>query len=457
MANVSAPVLITDLRGEIEAQIRLAAPIALAQMGFIAMGLVETAIMGRSSVDDLAAMAMARSIGGAVTSFGLGVALALDPLASQAIGAGRPDRAWSALVATLRAGLWLSLPIIALAFAVTLLLEPFGVDPGLVPRVRWYLLGSTGMMVSFGAFLAGKSYLQAHGVTRPAVIAAVAGNIVNAVACGLLVLGDEALRMVHLPAVGLPRLGALGAGISASLGMATLAAVVLTASRGLKADPIGSEGAISTGTVLRVGVPVGLQLLAEVGAFTIASLVVGRYGAKIVSAHQIAMGLASFTFMGALGVGGATATRVGLAVGAGVSARRAGLVGLGLGALVMSVGAAAFATIPADLVGIFTGDALVIGVGVTLVQIAALFQLFDGLQAVAASALRGAGDVRYPFLAMLAAHWVVGFPVALALSFWAGLGAKGIWWGFTAGLFTVAVLLCGRFWWLSGRRIARVA
>src|SRR6185503_15353226 len=166
--------------------------------------------------------------------------------------------------------------------------------------------------------------------------------------------------------------------------------------------------------------------------------------------------LGSFTFMGALGVGGATAVEVGRAVGAGVPFRRPGFVGLGLGALVMGLGALAFALAPRWLAGLFTDDAVVIAAGADLLRIAALFQLFDGLQAVATSALRGAGDVRFPFVAAVAAHWGVGFTVALVLAFGLSLGVQGIWWGFTAGLFTVAALLCGRFWWLSGRRVQRL-
>src|SRR5262245_20921642 len=134
--TISAPALpAVDLRAEVEAQIRLAIPIGAAQMGFTVMGLVDTAIVGRSSVDDLAAMSMARSIAFSVASVGMGVALSLDPLASQAIGAGRPARAWSALRATLAACAWLAVPMIALSFAITLLLVPLGVAPELVPRV----------------------------------------------------------------------------------------------------------------------------------------------------------------------------------------------------------------------------------------------------------------------------------------------------------------------------------
>ena len=160
--------------------------------------------------------------------------------------------------------------------------------------------------------------------------------------------------------------------------------------------------------------------------------------------------------MGALGVSGATSVRVGHAIGAGASPRRSGLLGLGLGAAVMTGGAIVFALAPRWLMGLFTRDASVIAIGASLLRIAALFQLFDGVQAVAAGALRGAGDVRFAFAANLVAHWLVGLPVALALAFGLDLGAAGLWWGLTTGLVVIAIALTARFLVLSRRAVARL-
>jgi MATE family multidrug resistance protein len=209
-------------------------------------------------------------------------------------------------------------------------------------------------------------------------------------------------------------------------------------------------------TTYGVGVPVGLQLLAEMGIFTLVALLSGVLGPEVASAHQVAIALASFTFMGALGVSGATAVCVGHAVGAGTSPRRAGMMGIGLGMCVMLVGAVVFAAAPRVLVSVFTGDARVIAIGTNLVRIAALFQLFDGVQVVAAGALRGAGDVRFPFVANVIAHWFVGFPVAVVLGFVLHGGAPGLWWGLTSGLVVVSVALAVRFHFVSGRTIVRI-
>lgn len=454
---------------ELRALVRLSLPISLAQLGLVAMGLVDTAIIGHVSVADLAAVAIGRSIMFGICSIGMGIGAAIDPLASQAVGAGKPERAFQALRAGLFASALVTIPTIVIAFVATLGLVPLGVDPAIIPRVHAFLLGNAPSVLGFLAFLVGKSFLQAHGATRPALVASLVANIVNAVVCSLLVRGDDALRAVGLPGIGLPSLGALGAGIAGSVGALILAAIVLQAAysfrsvvivkadEGVPAAGVRGEGdPVSLVKVLRLGLPVGLQFLAEIGVFSLVALLAGRLGTSVLSAHQIAVGLASFTFMGALGVGGATAVRVGHAVGAGRSPRRSGLVGLGLGAAVMSVGALTFAVIPRTLIGVFTEDPEVIEIGARLLKIASLFALFDGIQAVASGALRGAGDVRFPFLANVGAHWLVGLPIALGLGFGLGLGAVGLWWGLTAGLVTVALLLSLRFLFLVKRGIARV-
>jgi MATE family multidrug resistance protein len=317
-----------------------------------------------------------------------------------------------------------------------------------------YLVGQTpgfGLML---AFMSSKTFLQAHGVTRPALIGSVVANAVNLVVSNLLVRGDEALRAIGLSPVGLRGLGALGGGIAFSVSCLVLFAFVGAAALLFRARTPGPPVALRR--VYRLGLPVGLQMLAEMGIFSLVALLAGALGPEVASAHQVAIGMASFTFMGALGVSGATAVRVGYAIGEGTSPRRAGILGIALGAATMTVGAIAFTAIPHTLVSAFTRDERVITIGVDLLRIAALFQLFDGVQAVAAGALRGAGDVRFPFVANVVAHWFVGFPVALILGFALHGGARGLWWGLTCGLVVVSVALAVRFASISRRVIARV-
>src|SRR5688500_2699344 len=202
--------------------------------------------------------------------------------------------------------------------------------------------------------------------------------------------------------------------------------------------------------------PVGLQVLAEIGVFSFVSVIAGRLGKVSVSAHQIAIGLASFTFMGALGIGGATAVRVGHAVGEGRSTRASGLIGIGIGAVYMTSCAMLFLLARSPLVRIFTEDADTAELAASLLGVAAAFQLFDGVQAVAAGSLRGAAGSRVPCVAHVGAHWLVGLPLSLYLAFALGWGARGLWWGLMAGLAVVAVSLLFRFVRLSRGPIARI-
>jgi len=418
------------------------------------MGLVDTAILGRVSVADLAGAAIGRSIGFGAASLTMGIGMGLEPLASQALGAGDAPRAWGALIATVKGVLLSWVPVALVAMGIAFLLEPFGVEHDVAARARMYLIGQLPGLGLYGVFIAGRTFLQAHGNAGPALIAAIVANLLNWVVCSVFVRGDDALRAVGLPAIGLPTLGAFGAGLATTIAELVLVAITMRAVRALHGD--GASEHVPVRSALKIGVPVGLQLFAEIGIFSLVALVSGRLGETVAAAHQIAIGLASFTYMGALGVSAATAVRVGRAVGGGRSARRAGLTGIALGAGVQSLGALVFGAVPHGLVGMFSRDPQVLALGANLLLIAAVFQLFDGIQGVASGALRGAGDVRFAFLANLVAYWVLGLPVALGLAFGLGWGAQGLWWGMTFALVLVALVLAARFVRVSGRAIARV-
>jgi MATE family multidrug resistance protein len=284
--------------------------------------------------------------------------------------------------------------------------------------------------------------------------------VINAILDWILIFGDQGLTDLGLPAIGLPPLGTLGAAVATSaVTIATLVIFVASArpiARRLPPTPV--DRARDTRAIVRVGLPIGLTLFAEVAAFALAAVLAGRLGEVPAAAHQIALQLASVSFSLAIGIGGAAATRVGLAVGAGdqAGARRAALVALGLGGAVMATSATAFVLASTALAAAFTDRADVIATAATLIQIAAVFQLSDGAQAIASGALRGAGDTKASFVANLAGHYGVGLPIALVLGFAFDRGAPGLWWGLTAGLTGTAIALVGRLWWLTGRPIAPV-
>jgi multidrug resistance protein, MATE family len=446
-----------DARGELETIARLALPIALAQFGLTLLGLVDVAVLGHVSAAELGGASIGRSIGFAGLGLGLGAAAALEPLAAQAIGANEPDVAWRSYVATAIACGVIWVPTSVLSLASTWLLVPIGVDAELVAPCRAFLLAQTPGLLLFAVFLASKTFLQAHKRTWPALLAAVIANIVNIVACNALVRGELPLGRFGTIPFGIRPLGAFGAGLASTLSSVVLVGVVLLVILPMRPrTEVHGAAKVSVGRVLRLGTPIGFQLLAEIGVFSVVAVLAGKLGKVAVSAHHIAIGLASFTFMGVLGISGATAVRVGHAVGEGRSTRRPGLLGIGIGAAFMACSSAMFLLMPRPLVALFTDDPAVTDLGVRLLGIAAAFQLFDGVQGVAAGALRGAGDVRFAFVANVAAHWLIGFPLALVLAFTFDLGAFGLWWGLLAGLVVVSVLLLWRFLKVSRGPLERV-
>jgi MATE family multidrug resistance protein len=209
---------------------------------------------------------------------------------------------------------------------------------------------------------------------------------------------------------------------------------------------------------IRIGLPIGTQMAAEIGVFVFVGLLAGHLGEIDLAAHQLVLGLASLTFTIALGVASAGAVRVGLAVGARDRARTrtAGFAAIAGGIGIMLVGAATFAIFPRAVARLVTDQNAVIAAAVPVLLIAAVFQLSDGLQAIGAGILRGAGDTTFPLVSNLVGHWLVGLPIALYLGFHRDMGIVGLWWGLCAGLTAVAILLLFRFNRLSKTEIVPI-
>jgi MATE family multidrug resistance protein len=285
-----------------------------------------------------------------------------------------------------------------------------------------------------------RSYLAAHGMTRPMVIAVIAGNIVNA--------GLDLALIYGIDAIGLPGFGVIGAAAATTIVSIVTAALyalgVREIDRGVERPRSSAADLV---TIARYGGPVGGQLLAEVGIFGAATVLAAHMGKIPAGAHSIALNLSSLTFSFSLGIASATSVRVGKAVGAGdlALARRRGLLGISLGLIVMACFAAVFVILPRPLATAFSDQPAVITATIPLLQIAALFQLSDGTQAIGAGALRGRGDTRSTLIGNLLGHYLIGLPIIIGLGFGAGLGAPGLWWGLSAGLTATAVFLFTRF------------
>ena len=448
---------------ELRQLLTLALPLAAAHAGNQLMSVVDTAIVGRLGAVELGAVGLANSLFFPFTVLGIGAMMGLDPLVSQALGAGDPVRArkllWQGVWLSLAVAAVLSLPI-ALA---PMLLVPVGIEPAVAEQASNYLWIRLPGLMPLLLFTGLRSYLQALGITRPMLIGVVLGNLFNVPGTWLLVFGGGLLPAWTGPLQAIPALGVLGAGLATTLCTVLQLAVVAAAVRTL---PVPSFEAglrrldrAELGAALRVGAPIGLQMGAEVGVFALVGVLVGKLGSTDLAAHQIALTLASFTFTVAVGVGAAASVRVGRAIGAGDApgTRRAGLMALAGGGGWMSLSALIFVLVPGPLASLLTDDPGVIGATMPLLLVAAVFQISDGLQGVAAGVLRGAGDTRFPFVANVVGHYAVGLPVGIALGMWLGLGVNGLWWGLCAGLTVVAAILTFRFLRLSSRPIVPLA
>jgi len=453
----------STLRSELAALARLAVPVALAQGGQALMGVVDTAVLGRAGAIPLAGAGLGNSLFFAITVFGMGIMHGLDPLVSQAIGAGEPLRARRLLWQ----GVWLSLGLgAALAVPLALvprLLAPLGIPPAVANEAEryltWRLPGLPFLLLYFGH----RAYLQPLGSVRPMVVATIFANLLNVPADVLLVFGGGSLPAWAGPLRAIPEMGAAGAALATSLCAALQAAMLALAAGGVAHPAPGRfrrrPDRAELRAALRVGLPIGLHMGAEVGIFALVSFLSGRLGASALAAHQLAISIASLTFTVAIGFGNAGSIRVGLAVGARdrEGARRAGVAAFSAGTGFMTISALMFVLFPEIIARSMTGDAAVVAAAVPLLRVAALFQISDGLQAVGAGVLRGAGETRFTFAANMIGHWLVGLPASVLLGFTLGLGVTGLWGGFCFGLTAVAASLVWRFLRVSSREIAPLA
>ena len=428
----------------------LALPLAAAQAGTQLMGVVDIAVLGRLGGRELAAAGLGNAVFFAVSIFGMGLVFGIDPMVSQALGAGDPLRArfvmWQ--------GMWLSL-LVSAALTIPLLCGPFvlrsiGVQQELISPATTYLLIRTAGLAPWLMFLALRAYLQAHHVTRPMVVAMVAGNIYNLVADIILVFGGTILPEWCGPLRAIPAMGIAGAAIATVTGQLLQLALLIPAIRALAIPGVTISHMPDKAAIRKayeVGWPVALQMTAEVGIFALVALLAGRLGTMDLAAHQVVISLASFTFTVALGVAAAGSVRVGRAIGAldQEGTRLAGYAAFTAGIAVMSFGALSFILFPEPIARLLTNEPAVIAAALPLFFVAGVFQVSDGVQAVGAGVLRGAADTKFAFLANVVGHWLVGFPIALLLGFGLEMGIVGLWWGFVAGLTVVAILLFMRF------------
>lgn len=445
----------TGLRVEVSATLKLALPLVFAQFALMTMGHVDVAVIGRYSGEALAGVSLGDSLAYGVMVFGMGFPLALEPLTAKALGAGDPDRAWLLWQQGLRLAFLIGIPLALAALVVVYATPWMGVDDVTAESAQRYLVARAPAMMVYLAYNAARSFLQSHQRLRAIVVAALVANAVNFVASVLLVHGDVALVSMGLPAIGFEGLGEVGAGFATSLSTLLMVAILLWDTRKLRPNDIRPLSKLDTReprrAILRMGGPLTLQTAAEYTVFSMVGILAAVIGRDAISAHRIALLISTTTFMCALGIGSAAASRVGRATGEGdyEKARRAGTSAIVIMGVFMAVSTVCFIAFAEPLTRLFAPSVpTVIALGSTLVVVAGVFQLVDGLQVVAQGALRGLGDVKVPFLLTISAHWGVGFTLGTVLAFSFDMGVIGLWVGLTAGLAVASVTLTIRFYHL---------
>jgi MATE family multidrug resistance protein len=424
--------------------IRLAVPVIITAVGNMMMGLVDTIVVGRYSSLELAGVAAGNSIFWTVAMVGVGFLGAMDPIVAQAHGARDPKQSLQCLAAALQQALIYGLILTPILFFIASHMAWTGATSEVAIASQPFLWTLTLSLIPLLLFQVLQRYWQGMEIALPFTLIILFGNILNYLLAVSFVQGRW----------GFPAMGAEGAAWATVLVRAVcLLLAGLYTLRLWQQHPQSVPETIRLRQLLtqwnrsmyqrllNLGVPAALQMGLEVCAFSLTTLLIARLGAEILATHQIVLSIASFAFMFPLGLSAATAIRVGFHIGRkdGSLALHTAWIGILICALIMIVFSLILFAIPNQLLQLFSQDLAVINLGVSIIFLCALFQIFDGIQVVSAGALRGLGDTKTALYTNLVAHWLIGLPIGLSLCFWLNKGLWGLWVGLALGLFFTAV------------------
>jgi MATE family multidrug resistance protein len=446
---IAAAALGKHLALELTETLKLAVPIALTQLGQIAMMTTDLALIGRLGDEAVAAAALAHTVFFITFTFGMGLVSAVAPLAAQAFGARNPRLVRRSLRVGLWAALVISLPMMVLPLYGEQILVMLGQAPATARLAQRYLLGLAWGITPALWFLAIRGFMGAVNRPQPGLWITLAAIPANAVLVYLLIHGE----------LGLPRLELFGAGLATTIlnsGMFLAGVWFAHGRRPFKKYRIlGNIWRIDwmlMRQLIVIGAPISISFLMEYGLFAAAALLMGLISTTALAAHQIALQVTAILFMVPFGIGMAATVRVGHAVGRNDAAavKRAGFVATLLGIVLVSTLTLAVILGRFAIARFFFGAAVesggvVIELTATLLMVGATFFVADGIQTVAAGALRGMNDTRLPLLFAAISYWLIGFTAAYGLAFGAKLGAVGVWIGLSCGTAVYAVLLILRF------------
>lgn len=430
--------------------LQLAWPMLIGQVAQVAMGVLDTVMAGAVSATDLAAVAVGFSLWLPLTLLGNGIFTAVTALIARAIGAGQPQ----SVAQHFQQALWLALFIGALNTVLVAncgaLLALMGVDAHVQPIGELYLRGIAIGMPAASLLQVLRAFSEGSGRSKPVMLVNVGALLINIPLNYIFIHG----------LFGAPQLGGAGCGIATGISLwinfLALAALLFPRYRHLLRGLKGPQWT-QQWRILYLGFPIGAAIFAEVSVFALVALLIGHLGATTIASHQIALNFSALMFMVPASLGLALTVKIGHCVGAGElqRARRYTHIGLGCAVLFATLSATLMLLFPRFITGVYTQDPTVTALTVQLLFFAAVYQLSDGLQVVAAGCLRGYHDTRIVMVITLIAYWGIGLPVGYALGLtdllMPMLGVKGLWIGLVLGLTVAAVLLNWRL-----RNVSRI-
>jgi MATE family multidrug resistance protein len=434
---------------------RLALPVVLSQLGQVSVGVADSMMVGRLGAVELAAASLANSIFFVLLMFGMGISMGITPLVSIAEGKGKMKR----ISSLFQHGLWINIVTAILLILIILMLSQglhFLDQPKEVVQITIpYLLIITASMLPFMIFQTFKQFAEGLSQTKQAMYVTIFCNLVNVFLNWVLIYGK----------LGAPELGLNGAGIATLISRVLMPIMmgwyVIRSKRYRQFDlqlGIKKLRFFMINRILKIGLPTGFQYIFEVSAFSAAAIMMGWIGVNALAGHQIALNLASISYMMAAGLSTAGMIRVSNQIGKGnqKAMRESGMVVFGMVLVFMFTCAVIFVVFRYTLPTFYIDDMEVIQISASLLVIAGLFQLSDGVQVVGLGVLRGMEDVKFPTIITLIAYWVLGLPLGYFLAFELEMGAEGIWYGLLIGLSITAVVLFFRFNMLSKKPIGKV-
>lgn len=439
-----------NYRSDIRDSFLLAYPVMLSQLGHVMMGVADNVMVGHLGARELAAAGLANVAFNVLMLFGIGVSYAMTPLIAAADG----ENDIASVNETVRHGLVIniatSLVLVVVVFLARYLLYHIGQPEDVVALSIPYLNIVGASIIPILLFQTFRQFSEGLSNTWLPMTIVLSCNVMNIVLNYMLIYGHA----------GLPALGLNGAGIATLISRIVMAMALATAvwwapafRKYRDAFRLGPYSGELFNKMLHIGIPAGVQFIFEVAAFDFSLVMMGWLGTTALAAHQIAINLATISYMTASGLAAAATIRVGKAYGIKdmPSLRRAGMVLIGMTLAFMGCWAVIFIGGHGWLPYLYVDDVSVIEMASVLIIIAGLFQLSDGLQVVCVGALRGIRDVKVPSIFIFISYWVIGLPLGYGLGFAGGQGAIGIWVGLLTGLTLTALAMFWRFRMLSSR------